>query len=215
MHNVLLDPAHRRVLLTILIVVLLGGGLWWQRSRTAPAADSAMLGLGAQSASSAEGLAFLPPQATSTPSPLGVDVVGAVERPGVYFLQPGARVQDAVAAAGGLAPDADRDAVNMSAHVVDAVQIRIPHVGQRVLSPTAAATNVPAGASTAQCTDINTADTEALATLPGIGPALAKRIVDHRATHGPFRAVDELQQVSGVGPAAIGQLKDLVCVGDQ
>jgi competence protein ComEA len=136
-----------------------------------------------------------------------VHVVGEVRRPGVYELAGSSRVRDAVDAAGGLLGAAEQAAVNLARTVVDGEQIVVPRQGEAA----------PGGASGSGSTssapgkvDLNTASAEQLDTLPGIGPATAAKIVADRAANGPFRSVDDLMRVSGIGPAKFDSLKDLV-----
>lgn len=146
---------------------------------------------------------------------LTVYVVGAVQSPGVLVVPPGARVADAVAAAGGASPDADLRRINLAAKVVDSQQIDVPRVGEpATASPSSGATG-PCGVSGGATApiDLNTATPEQLETLPGVGPATATAIVAHRDAHGPFRRVDDLDEVRGIGPARMEQLRPLVSVG--
>lgn len=140
---------------------------------------------------------------------LVVDVVGEVRRPGVVRLPGGARVQDAVAAAGGTTAKADLAAVNMARLVVDGEQIRIPRPGE-VVTPPPGGGSGSAGAGAP--VNINTADQPALESLPGVGPVLAGRILEWRAQHGRFTSVAELGEVSGIGETLLGQLAGKVTV---
>ena len=128
---------------------------------------------------------------------LVVDVVGAVRSPGVVELPAGSRVMDAVSAAGGLRKGAIAG-VNLARPLVDGEQIVVG----------AAAVAVGGGK-----VNLNLASASDLEELPGIGPVLAERIVDYRESHGPFRSVAELDAVSGVGPAVLANLRELVSVG--
>jgi competence protein ComEA len=139
-----------------------------------------------------------------------VQAAGAVLQPGIYRLGPGSRVDDLVHAAGGLAPDADPDRVNLAALLSDGEKIYIPRVGEAV--PTDAATGGSSASSAAQPVDLNSASIAQLDTLPGIGPATAQAIIDYRSQHGRFRSVDELVNVRGIGPARLDQLRSLVRV---
>jgi competence protein ComEA len=135
-----------------------------------------------------------------------VHVVGQVARPGVVQLPVGARVTDAIAAAGGATPEADLSAVNLARVLVDGEQVAVPRPGE---------TTVAAGhASTAPDAplDLNAATVADLDALPGIGPVLAQRILDWRAAHGRFSDVEELAEVSGIGPSVLARLRDLVRV---
>ena len=150
-----------------------------------------------------EGVRLVPPP---SPQPLVVHVSGAVEKPGLYHLSPGSRVQDAIRAAGGLLPEADEEALNLVALLKD---------GQRVLAPTHEQAQATAASRLAPGVpvDINTAAQEALESLPGIGPVLAQRIIAYRETNGPFATVEDLQKVEGVGADTFEKLRELVTAG--
>lgn len=154
----------------------------------------------------------------TTPSPeasLGVvvDVVGEVNAPGLLTLPVGSRVADAVTAAGGATAGAELSAVNLARLLVDGEQLRIPAPGEIVApAPAAVAGAGPAGVSADGLVNLNTADSVTLETLPGVGPALAGRILDWRESNGAFASVDELDEVTGIGPAMLAKLRDLVTV---
>jgi competence protein ComEA len=137
---------------------------------------------------------------------LFVHVVGAVRRPGLFRLEDGARVADAVARAGGPTRRADLSAVNLAAPLADGQQVVVP---RRVAAGAAAAAGA-GGAISGAKVSLATATVEQLDELPGIGPVTAQKIVDWRTTHGPFGSVDDLDDVPGIGPARIEQLRDLV-----
>lgn len=134
---------------------------------------------------------------------LVVDVAGAVRRPGLYRLASGARVADALAAAGGATPRANVDAVNLAAPLADGLQVVVPLRG----APGASSSSAPS--STAPV-DLNSASVEQLDALPGIGPSTAQKIVDYRQAHGAFHSLEELDAVPGIGAGRIAQLKGLV-----
>lgn len=148
---------------------------------------------------------------TSTTSPawVVVHVAGAVAQPGVYQLEAGSRVADAVRAAGEALPDAVLDAVNLAAVVTDGQQVYVPRAGEAV-GPAAGsgAGSTPSAAPL----DLNAATVEQLDTLPGIGPVTAAAIVRHREEAGPFTSVDQLLDVPGIGPSRLASLIDLVRV---
>jgi competence protein ComEA len=140
---------------------------------------------------------------TSAQSPTAfVHVVGQVTRPGLYELAAGSRIVDAVAAAGGFTASADQTQLNLAQVIEDGQQIVVPAQGA---VPAAAAGEV--GAAVGGTVDINTADATALQTLDGIGPALAQRIVAYRTAHGGFRTVNDLQNVTGIGPKKFAAIK--------
>jgi len=136
-----------------------------------------------------------------------VDVAGAVRRPGLHSVPAGARVEDAIVAAGGATRKARLDAVNLAAPVADGEQIVVPGSGA---GGGAAAASSPAGSSSSAPLDLNSATLEQLEALPGIGPVTAQKILDYRQQHGAFHSVAELEGVPGIGPAHLAQLKGLV-----
>lgn len=171
------------------------------------------------------------PAATGSADPAGapagrivVHVVGAVVSPGVVVLADGARVADAIAAAGGAASDADTEQLNLARVLGDGEQVRVPHAGEQLVAPDpgpsppgGASGGGAAGASGGSTpgggvVNINTAGAAELEALPGIGPALAARIVEYRDGHGPFASVDDLTDVPGIGPAKLEALRSQATV---
>lgn len=137
-----------------------------------------------------------------------VDVGGKVRRPGLRRLPAGARVADALRAAGGVRPGADMEGLNRARLLVDGEQIL---VGEPATAAAAAPPGGAAGASApAGPVGLNTATLEQLDTLPGVGPVLAQHIVDYRTEHGGFRSVDELREVNGIGDRRFEDLQNLV-----
>lgn len=163
----------------------------------------------------APGAAPVGPEASAV-----VHVGGAVRAAGVYELAPGARVADALAAAGGPNELADLDRLNLAALVEDGSRVWVPARGEEaapeLVAPTRGAVpspGPPGGPGRAAAPiDLNSADEGALEELPGVGPATAAAIVRYRLEHGPFRSVDELENVAGIGPAKLDQIRDLVGV---
>jgi competence protein ComEA len=138
-----------------------------------------------------------------------VHAAGAVARPGVYRVRPGGRVVDVVDAAGGPGADADLDQVNLAARVTDGERVYVPKRGE---APPTGAGSGPGGRAASGPVDLNTATLEQLDSLPGVGPATAQAILDHRAEHGRFAAVDELLEVRGIGDAKLAAIRSRVKV---
>jgi competence protein ComEA len=202
--------SDRRVIAALCACIAVAGGVaWWRASASAapapvhidhaPALDTTV--------------------GSTQPSPsLVVDVVGAVRRPGIVRVRAGARIVDVIGAAGGPRPNADLVRLNLAAPVSDGARVAVPAVGAAAppLDPSAV-TGAPPAEGTAGSAgtkpgpvDINTATAAELDALPGIGPATAAAIVRDRETHGPFRSVDDLARVRGIGPAKLAQLQGLV-----
>jgi len=196
----------------VTVVLLVGVGWWLLRSPSPP--TEAGLPLASATAGSATvasgGSAGAPPGPAppTTAGPLVVHVAGAVVSPGVYELAPGARVQAALEAAGGAVPGADPGALNLAAPVGDGERVYVPMVGETV----PIATGSPAVTVAPGPVDLNQASAAELDGLPGIGPATAAAIVDHREQNGPFASVEDLEAVRGIGPAKLDALRDLVRV---
>ncbi|WP_020013900.1 helix-hairpin-helix domain-containing protein [Promicromonospora sukumoe] len=152
-------------------------------------------------------------------------VVGEVAEPGLVTLPDGARVADAVEAAGGVTGKADLTAVNLARAVVDGEQLYVPKPGEPVPGAPAGAAGAggvagggaggggAGGGAGTGAVDINTADAAALEALPGVGPSIAQAIVEWRDTNGAFASVDELDDVPGIGPATLDELRDSAQVG--
>ena len=160
---------------------------------------------------------------STTSGSVVVHVTGAVSRPGVVTLPPGSRVTDAINAVGGASAEADTQQLNLARVLTDGEQIRVPRIGE-VLPDPAPQTGGDAapGARTSQgksgggaasgTININTASASELEKLPGIGPALAQRIVEYRDSHGPFASVDALTDVPGIGKAKLEGLREQATV---
>ncbi|NUM46581.1 MAG: ComEA family DNA-binding protein [Anaerolineales bacterium] len=148
-------------------------------------------------------------QPPPTPLPLVVDVDGAVAQPGLVTLPHASRVQDALDAAGGPLPHADLTALNLAAPIQDGTQLLVPTL------PGSSASSAPSTPPPVVTTplNINTATEAELATLPGIGPVTAQRIVEYRTQFGLFATLDDLTLVFGIGPSTIEQIRTLITVG--
>ena len=133
-------------------------------------------------------------------------VTGAVRQPGLYAIEEGDRLADLIDLAGGITEDADMQAVNLAVRVKDQDHWTVPKVGEPTIVPSKAVSVE----STNGKVDINTADAKLLETLPGIGETRAQAIIVHREEHGPFKQVDDIVAVPGIGSATLEGLRDLV-----
>jgi competence protein ComEA len=187
-------------LVALLAVTLGGAGLWYVRSLPRPVEVAAAPSGGTASA-----------PALASPSPevvVLVDVAGWVRRPGVYEFTEGARVIDAIDAAGGARSGALLEALNLAAPLTDGTQILVPREGQEGVAPAP----VTGGAVAGGLVNVNSAIATELEELPGIGEVIAQRIIDYRTENGPFATVDELVDVSGIGDAILESIRELVTV---
>jgi competence protein ComEA len=189
--------------------LLLAGWTWLDRPRVEPVTEVAS---GTAAPSSVPSAPSAPPvgEVADTSTTVVVSVVGLVSRPGLVTLQSGSRVADAVAAAGGLLPGTDPASVNLAAVVTDGQQITVGVPGTS--GGAVGGDPAPGSPGSGGRVNLNTATATELDALPGVGPVLARRIVDHRSAHGPFRSVDELDDVPGIGPAIAAELTELVTV---
>jgi len=154
-----------------------------------------------------------------TKEPIAVHIIGAVPRPGLYEFAEGARVQDAIDAAGGLLASANIDSINLAALLEDGQQLTIPYKDGEAPAVTTeeddtlvlpGSTEEPSSQTSEELININTASVEELDSLPGIGPTIAQRIIDYRDENGPFQTIEDILNVSGVGPSTFDQIKDLI-----
>ncbi|MFG3582323.1 helix-hairpin-helix domain-containing protein [Micromonospora chersina] len=206
------DPGRRgvRALAAVAVVVVLVAGVWAWRSRpqAEPVRPAAAVGAPETSA----------PAPTAAAGQVVVALAGKVRRPGLVRLPAGARVADAIEAAGGALPGVDVALLNPARKVTDGELILVgvsAPPGQAAPPGPATAGGGPAAGGAAPGggpVNLNTATLAQLDALPGVGPVLAQRILDHREQHGGFRSVSDLRQVDGIGDARYEQLKDLVTV---
>ncbi|WP_435612666.1 helix-hairpin-helix domain-containing protein [Streptomyces sp. bgisy159] len=169
----------------------------------------------ADSTASVTGAAGVPATApAATAAEIVVDVSGKVREPGIHRLPAGSRVADALRAAGGVRPGTDTGGINRARFLVDGEQVVVgaplPASAAAAGTAGAAAGVPPPGAGPTAPLSLNTATLEQLDTLPGVGPVLARHILDHRTRHGGFRSVDELRQVNGIGERRFADLRNLV-----
>jgi competence protein ComEA len=205
---------NRHIVFVILVIITLGGATAFYLWRPAQTPVEIV---------SAETLPTPLPDPTPipTPAPVRVYVTGAVMDSDVYFLPQGSIVKDAILAAGGLTADADRERINQALELRDQQQIHVPRIGEENLpSPVQdGLSNNGDGSNSngsspvsASPINLNTASLEELDSLPGIGPAIAGRIIDYRENHGGFKTVEEITEVSGIGQATLAKIKDIVTV---
>ncbi len=194
------------------LLVLVGRSVVGTESKSGPAAPEAT-----------ESLSLVSDQLAAEPNAdrVLVHVAGAVREPGVYELEAGSRVSDAVERAGGPRVRAWLESINLAAQLVDGQQVLVPlrptaarestgvGAGGPPLTP-GASDGSPAGAATIGPISLSTASAAELERLPGVGPVTAEKIVAHRNEHGPFRSADELTAISGIGPARVDAIRDLV-----
>ncbi|MDQ3631099.1 MAG: ComEA family DNA-binding protein [Actinomycetota bacterium] len=221
-------------LVAVVLVVLLGGRAL--RADAGPGTPGAVppggftaqgepgtAGAGASGASGALGAGDV--ELTTETERLLVHVAGAVRRPGVYELPSGARIRDALTQAGGGRARADLDALNLAAKVTDGQQVLVARRGRpgSTGAPTVTAGAAPGaataaaagtgkaaaagGSSTAATVNVNQADVTQLEVLNGVGPAIAAKIVEWRTQNGPFKTVEDLTQVSGIGPKKLEAMR--------
>ncbi|MGY1707020.1 ComEA family DNA-binding protein [Geodermatophilus sp. SYSU D00697] len=204
-----LAPARRGAwalwLAGLLAALVVAAGTWFDRPHVEPAPGPSSPAVSSPSSATAPATPSVGVAAEASTTVV-VSVVGLVHRPGLVSLPTGARVADAVAAAGGLLPEADPASVNLAAVVSDGQQIA---VGVPGAAPAGPAAGVASGSGPV---DLNTATVADLDALPGIGPVLAQRIVDHREGQGRFASVEQLDDVPGIGPAIYAELAELVTV---
>lgn len=194
-----LSRAELIALVAVVGVTVAGAGFWYVRSLPAPV----------QVRSGPSGALVAAPTASASPATvILVDVAGWVRRPGVYELAEGARVIDAIDAAGGARPGAVLSSLNLAAPLVDGTQVL-------VLKESQSAPTTETGTGTSGATglvNVNSATNAELETLPGIGEVIAQAIVDHRTENGPFTSVEQLVDVSGIGDATLENIRELVTV---
>ena len=203
-----------RVATSAVVVLAVTAGAYWL-VKPPPATTESKLPYA--SASSTSTVAGTPPSTlpvvTVSSELLVVHVAGAVQLPGVYRLVAGSRVIDAIQAAGGVAADANTDAINLAALLVDGERVYMPRIGE-VAPVIASSGSDGSGGSAAPSgpVNVNTATADDLDSLPGVGPSTAAAILSYRDQHGPFASVDDLGEVRGIGPAKLDALRGLVTV---
>ncbi len=223
MKSTWLDKNKNIILAGIMVVTLaLGGVFYWQRPTAEPIqiVETGLLPIVSEATSepTPESTVFPSP----TPAPVRVYISGSVINADVYFLPQGSIVKDAVMAAGGFLDEADLAQINLALELKDQQHIHVPAIGE--VDPPPPVQNAPDTESVT--TDgsrstsinvtgpinINTASLEMLDTLPGIGPAIAQRIIEYRQSMGQFQAVEEITLVSGIGTATLEKIRNTITV---
>jgi competence protein ComEA len=194
---------YRGYILIVLLNLVILGGMFFFLRRPEP-----------------EPIFILTPEPTATPlppptpRPLCVYVSGAVTYPDVYELASDSIVKDAIEAAGGPTDEADLNRINLARRVHDEEQIYVPRKGEESppVSPPSDSLLLPSSSQEGGKVNINTATAEELDALPGIGPSIAQRIIDYRTTNGPFRSIEEIKNVKGIGDITFEKLRDKIKV---
>ena len=212
-----LSRAELAGLSVVIVACVAGAAVWYLRSLPKPITVAEVPGATAPAPPGSSPIGGSAVPATSVgaaPSaaagvPVFVDVTGHVRRPGVYEFPSGARVIDAIEEAGGPRENAVLSALNLAAVLTDGQQIVVPGPRDDVAAGSVA--GVPgasaAPGATGALININTADATALEALPGVGEVTAAAIVQHRTENGPFATVDQLEDVSGIGPATLEEIR--------
>lgn len=188
-------------------LLLIGTGVfWWRSQANAPIVIASPRGDQIPAGSSA-----VKADSPTTPKleQVIVHLSGAVSQPGLYSLPLGARLNDALKAAGGPLAEADLGAVNLAAPLIDGQKYPIPVKGQQ---SAVVSGSEPGGVMPSGKINVNIADAKTLEQLPGIGEVRAKAIVEYRQKNGPFRSIDELKKISGIGDKTFDQLRDQVAI---
>ena len=149
-----------------------------------------------------------------TSAPLIIHITGAVNKPGIYTLPTGSRVGEAIDVAGGLAGDADASLINLAKLVEDGVQIWVPYQVEEIViqDNLEIVSDEPTSIQSLNKININTATQTELESLSGIGPVIAKAIIQYRLENGPFEKIEEIQEVSGIGPVTFEKIRPNITI---
>ncbi|GIK41753.1 MAG: hypothetical protein BroJett011_55860 [Chloroflexota bacterium] len=227
MNSSWLDRNRNLVFISLLLIAAGGAAVFYWRQ---PAQASVEIRPLVEATATVAATPVPTPSPTFTPAPVRVYVSGAVANSDVYFLPAGSIIKDAITAAGGFTADADPERINQALQLQDQQQIHVPRrgddnppppvqggVSQSELSSQQGSDNSRAPARSGVAAgggliNINTATLEQLDSLPGVGPAIAQRIIDYRQKVGGFKAAEEITEVSGIGDATLAKIKDLITV---
>lgn len=161
--------------------------------------------------------AAVPDDGSHAKQEITIYVTGAVNKPGLVKVPEGARAADAINACGGLLPIADSEKINLAQNLKDGQQLRVPEKDPSTVKADKSKidkskADLSKNGGSGELVNINTADEKALDTLPGIGPAMAKRIIEYRETEGAFQAIEDIKKIRGIGDAKFEKLKDKICI---
>ncbi|HCJ58245.1 helix-hairpin-helix domain-containing protein [Lutispora sp.] len=145
-------------------------------------------------------------------SEIGVHIAGQVKQPGFIWVKDGTRLGEALSYVGGALAGADLDAVNLSKKLMDEEKVYIPKIGETIQGAVSESSSGQAGSLNAGKININTAEASELDSLPGIGEAYAKRIIEYRKANGPFKSIEDIKNVTGIGEKRYEAIKDLIMV---
>ncbi|WP_182187501.1 helix-hairpin-helix domain-containing protein [Pectinatus frisingensis] len=195
-------PMYRKQLIVLLTIIAIVAAITYYVDESGKSVEL-------EAASTNENMT-VSPRTVENGNKLVVYVTGAVNSPGVIELPEGSRIVDAVNKCGGMNESADTENINLAQKITDAAQIKIP-----IRSENTNTVSLSDGKSSSidnNRVNINTADESVLDTLPGIGPAMAKRIVEYRQNQGNFQSIDDLKKVRGIGEAKYIKLKDKITI---
>lgn len=220
-----LDPGRRGMIVLVLVAAIAAiataFGVWRDRPEPRPIETSTVAAVSDTGPTAASGspIAAAPGPMPTGPAPAStgeivVSVTGLVVNPGVVHLAAGSRVADAIAAAGGTAPGANLTGVNLAAKLADGDSVVVTDTPSAAAAPAGGAAAAGGSVSaSAGLVNLNTADEAALDTLPGVGPVMAQNIIAWRESNGKFTSIEQLQEISGIGPSRYAQISALVTVG--
>ena len=220
MNDSWLDRNRNVVFITLALLAAVGAAVFYVRQ---PSQEPIAI-IPAQETIEPTPTVTLPPPPTSTPAPVRIYITGANQNSDVYFLPAGSIVKDAIDAAGGFAPNANRGGINLALELKDQQQIHVPIEGEdNPPPPIQGGSDTPKADESQQnpgqtqsasggVINLNTATLDQLDTLPGIGPAIAKRILEHRDSIGGFTTIDQITQVSGIGESTFAKIKEQITV---
>jgi len=220
MNDSWLDRNRNVVFIALALLAAVGAAIFYVRQ---PSAEPIAI-IPAEETATPAATATLPPLPTPTPAPVRIYITGAVQNSDVYFLPAGSIVKDVIDAAGGFTPAANRDGINLALELQDQQHIHVPTEGED--NPPPPIQGGPPAPKTDESQqnpglsqpapggmlNLNTATLDQLDTLPGVGPAIAKRIIEYRDSIGGFTTVDQITQVSGIGEATFTKIKAQITV---